>query len=54
MSQKDDEEDAAEVDELAFQNLKNYDENPQGILLPEDQQFAYDDEGNIYYISTIW
>ncbi len=52
-SQKGDEEDTAEVDELAFQNLKNYDENPQGILLPEDQQFAYDDEGNIYYIVTM-
>ena len=40
----------AEVDEVAFQNLKNYDENPQGILLPEDQSFAYDDDGNVYLI----
>jgi hypothetical protein len=52
-SQRDDEEDTTEVDELAFQNLKNYDENPQGILLPEDQQFAYDREGNIYFMITI-
>ncbi|MBV1878998.1 MAG: hypothetical protein KUG79_15265 [Pseudomonadales bacterium] len=47
-SQRDEDEDAAEIDEVAFQNLKNYDENPQGLLLPEDQQFAYDDEGNVY------
>ncbi len=52
-SQGDDEEEVAEVDEVAFQNLKNYDENPQGILLPEDQNFAYDDEGNIYLIVTL-
>jgi len=49
-SQRDDEEDTAEVDEAAFQELKNYDENPQGILLPEDQQFAYDDNGDIYFL----
>ncbi|MEM7363002.1 MAG: hypothetical protein AAF525_03200 [Pseudomonadota bacterium] len=36
-SQRDDEEEVAEVDEAAFQNLRNYDENPQGIRLPEDQ-----------------
>ena len=52
-SQGDDEEEVAEVDELVFQNLKNFDENPQGILLPEDQNFAYDDEGNIYLIVTL-
>ncbi|MBO6656344.1 MAG: hypothetical protein JJ934_05600, partial [Pseudomonadales bacterium] len=52
-SQGDDEEEVAEVDEVAFQNLKNYDENPQGILLPEDQNFAYDDEGNIYLVVTL-
>ncbi|MBQ75432.1 MAG: hypothetical protein CMQ20_10480 [Gammaproteobacteria bacterium] len=52
-SQQDDEEEVAEVDEVAFQNLKNYDENPQGILLPEDQSFAYDDDGNIYFIVSL-
>ena len=51
-SQRDDEEEVAEVDEVAFQDLKNYDENPQGILLPDDQQFAYDDEGSIYFMIT--
>jgi hypothetical protein len=49
-SQRDEDEEVAEVDETAFQNLTNYAENPQGILLPQDQQFAYDDEGNIYYL----
>ncbi|MDH5737104.1 MAG: hypothetical protein OEZ23_02285, partial [Gammaproteobacteria bacterium] len=44
-----DEDEVAEVDEAAFQDLRNYDENPQGIRLPEDQYFALDDEGNIYY-----
>lgn len=52
-SQGDDEEEVAEVDELVFQNLKNFDENPQGILMPEDQNFAYDDEGNIYLVVTL-
>ncbi|MFT7137809.1 MAG: hypothetical protein ACI9B8_000221, partial [Sulfitobacter sp.] len=52
-SQRDDEDEVAEVDEAAFQNLKNYDQNPQGILLPTDQQFAYDDEGNIYFLVTM-
>ncbi len=52
-SQRDDEEEVDEVDEVAFQNLKNYDENPQGILLPEDQSFAYDEDGNIYLIVTM-
>ena len=52
-SQRDDEDEVAEVDEAAFQNLKNYDENPQGILLPEDQQFAYDEDGNMYYMVTL-
>jgi hypothetical protein len=52
-SQQDDEEEVAEVDEVAFQNLKNCDENPQGILLPEDQSFAYDDDGNIYFIVSL-
>jgi hypothetical protein len=52
-SQQDDDEEVTEVDEVAFQNLKNYDENPQGILLPEDQSFAYDDLGNIYFNVTM-
>ncbi|MCZ6503900.1 MAG: hypothetical protein O6945_15480, partial [Gammaproteobacteria bacterium] len=52
-SQQDDEEEVAEVDEVAFQSLKNYDENPQGILLPDDQRFTYDDRGNIYFIVTL-
>ncbi|MFN3239203.1 MAG: hypothetical protein ACE37D_19400, partial [Pseudomonadales bacterium] len=52
-SQQDDEEEVAEVDEAAFQNLKNYDENPQGILLPEDQQFAYDASGNLYFMMAV-
>jgi hypothetical protein len=52
-SQRDDEEEVAEVDEAAFQNLKNYDENPQGILLPEDQRYAYDQEGSMYYMVTM-
>mgnify|MGYP001223090075 CR=1 FL=1 len=52
-AQQDDEEEVAEVDEVAFQNLKNYDENPQGILLLEDQSFAYDDDGNIYFIVSL-
>jgi hypothetical protein len=52
-SQRDDEEEVDEVDEVAFQNLKNYDENPQGILLPADQTFAYDDEGNIYLVVSL-
>ncbi|MBT7370666.1 MAG: hypothetical protein HN816_08475, partial [Gammaproteobacteria bacterium] len=52
-SQGDEDEEVAEVDELAFQNLKNYEENPQGILLPEDQIFAYDDDGNVYLIVTL-
>jgi hypothetical protein len=49
-SQKKDEEEVTEVDETAFQNLTSYEENPQGIALPADQQFAYDEEGNIYYL----
>ncbi len=49
-SQRDYEE---KVDEVASQNLKNYDENQQGIRLPDDQTFAYDDEGNIYFIVTL-
>jgi len=52
-SQQDDEDEVAEVDEAAFQNLKNYDENPQGILLPEDQQFAYDGSGNLYFMMAM-
>ena len=52
-AQRDDEEAVDEVDEVAFQNLKNYDQNPQGILLPEDQSFAYDDKGNVYLIVTL-
>ena len=52
-SQQDDEEEVAEVDELAFQNLKNYDENPQGIVLPADQSLAYDDDGN-GFVDIIW
>ncbi|MDZ7686810.1 MAG: hypothetical protein U5O39_19090 [Gammaproteobacteria bacterium] len=40
-------------DEAAFQNLKNYDQNPQGILLPEDQRFAYDSDGNVYFMVTM-
>ncbi len=52
-SQQDDEEEVAEVDEVAFQNIKNFDENLQGILLPEDQSFAYDDDGNIYFIVSL-
>lgn len=52
-SQRDDEEKVDEDDEIAFQNLKNYDENPQGICLPDDQTFAYDDEVNIYFIVTL-
>ncbi len=52
-SQQDDEDEVAEVDEAAFQNLKNYDENPQGILLPEDQQFAYDEQGNLYFMMAM-
>jgi hypothetical protein len=39
----------AEVDEAAFEELRNYDESPRGILLPEDQQLAMDSEGNIYF-----
>jgi hypothetical protein len=49
-SQRDEDEEVAEVDETAFQNLTSYEENPQGIQLPADQQFAYDEEGNIYYL----
>ena len=52
-SQRDDEEEVEEVDEVAFQNLKNYDENPQGILLPQDQTFAFDNDGNGYLIVTL-
>ncbi|MBL4679587.1 MAG: hypothetical protein JKY88_02540, partial [Pseudomonadales bacterium] len=52
-SQRDDEEDTAEVDELVFVQLNNYEQTPIGILLPEDQQVAYDDEGNIYYMVTM-
>ncbi|MEX2487918.1 MAG: hypothetical protein WD356_00145, partial [Pseudomonadales bacterium] len=52
-SQREDEEEVAEVDEAAFQDLRNYDENPQGIRLPPDQRFAYDHEGNIYFIVTL-
>ncbi len=52
-SQRDDDEEVDEVDEVAFQNLKNYDENTNGIRLPEDQVFAYDEEGNIYFIVTL-
>jgi hypothetical protein len=52
-AQRDEEEEVAEVDEAAFQDLKNYDESPQGILMPVDQQFAYDDEGNIYFMVTL-
>jgi hypothetical protein len=54
-SQRDDDEDVEEVDELAFQNLKNYDENPQGIRLPDDQDqsFAFDDEGTMYFEITM-
>ena len=33
-SQRDDEEEVAEVEEAAFQNLRNYDENPCRIRLP--------------------
>ncbi|MDA0977981.1 MAG: hypothetical protein O3B72_05445, partial [Proteobacteria bacterium] len=46
-------EEVNEVDEVAFQNLRNYDENPQGIKLPEDQVFAYDDDGNVYLVVTL-
>ena len=52
-SQRDDEEKVEEIDEVAFQNLKNYDENPQGLRLPDDQSFAYDDDGNIYFMVTL-
>ncbi|MCB1644659.1 MAG: hypothetical protein KDI36_04360 [Pseudomonadales bacterium] len=52
-SQRDDEEEVAEVDELAFQDLKNYDENPQGIRLPEDQVAAVDDQGNVWFMVTL-
>ncbi len=52
-SQRDDEEDVEEVDEVAFQNLRNYDENPQGIRLPEDQAYAVDDEGTMYFNVTV-
>jgi fibronectin-binding autotransporter adhesin len=52
-SQRDEDEEVAEVDEAAFQDLRNYDENPQGILLPEDQRFAYDKDGNIYFMVTL-
>jgi Repeats of unknown function (DUF5649) len=52
-SQQDEDEEVAEVDELVFQKLNNYDETPQGILLPIDQNFAYDDQGNIYFIVTL-
>jgi hypothetical protein len=51
--QQDDEDEVAEVDEVAFQDLKNYDENFQGILLPQDQQFAYDEDGNSYFMATM-
>jgi hypothetical protein len=51
--QQDDEDEVAEVDEVAFQDLKNYDENFQGILLPQDQRFAYDDDGNSYFMATM-
>ena len=52
-SQGDEEEEVAEVDELVFENLRNYDENLQGLKLPEDQAFAYDDDGNVYLIVTL-
>ena len=52
-SQGDEDEEVAEVDELVFQNLRNYDESPQGLRLPEDQTFAYDDDGNVYLIVTL-
>ena len=52
-SQRDDDEEVAEVDEAAFQNLRNYDENPQGILLPEDQRFAVDADGSVYFMVTM-
>ncbi|MCB1692199.1 MAG: hypothetical protein KDI19_05495, partial [Pseudomonadales bacterium] len=49
-SQRDDEEEVAEVDAAAFQNLKNYDENPQGIKLPEDQRYALAGPGGVFMI----
>ncbi|MFT5208815.1 MAG: hypothetical protein ACI9CE_000530 [Flavobacterium sp.] len=52
-SQRDDDEETAEVDELVFIQLNNYEQTPNGILLPEDQQVAYDDEGNIYYMVSM-
>ena len=53
-SQQEDEEEVSEVDEVAFERtLKNYDDNPQGILLPEDQRFTYDENGNIYFNVTL-
>lgn len=47
-SSRSDEDEVASVDETAFQNLKNYDENPNGILLPEDQRYAYDTGGDVH------
>jgi hypothetical protein len=53
-SQQEDEEEVSEVDEVAFERtLKNYDDNPQGILLPEEQRFSYDENGNIYFSVTL-
>jgi hypothetical protein len=53
-SQQEDEEEVSEVDEVAFEiTLKNYDDNPQGILLPEEQRFSYDESGNIYFNVTL-
>jgi hypothetical protein len=52
-AQRDDEDELAEVNEVAFQDLKSYDENPQGMMLPEDQQFTYDPQGNIYFMVTL-
>jgi len=34
---QDDEAEVVEVDDVAFQDLKGYDENSQGILPPQDQ-----------------
>jgi hypothetical protein len=53
-SQQEDEEEVSEVDEVAFERtLKNYDDNPQGILLPDEQRFSYDENGNIYFNVTL-
>ena len=49
-SQRDDEEEVADVDAAAFESLLPYDVCSEDcMLLPEDQQLAMDTNGRIYF-----